>query len=122
MAKKAHPYKRSAPTGKSVAVVGAGPAGLACAHRLAMKGQVEVAELGGLLADMPPARLYEEAQKLFLAGQAMEAPDAQTRREARLLTRRLIEVHHHHAFALQHLIGGQVGRYLDRHGVNPGTG
>jgi dihydropyrimidine dehydrogenase (NAD+) subunit PreT len=27
-----------APTGKRVAVVGAGPAGLACAHRLAMKG------------------------------------------------------------------------------------
>jgi dihydropyrimidine dehydrogenase (NAD+) subunit PreT len=31
-------YGRAAPTGKSVAVVGAGPAGLACAHRLAMKG------------------------------------------------------------------------------------
>ena len=31
-------YERAAPTGKSVAVVGAGPAGLACAHRLAMKG------------------------------------------------------------------------------------
>ncbi len=29
---------RAAPTGKRVAVVGAGPAGLACAHRLAMKG------------------------------------------------------------------------------------
>lgn len=33
-----HPYTRAAPTGKSVAVVGAGPAGLACAHRLAMHG------------------------------------------------------------------------------------
>ncbi|OLP52552.1 dihydropyrimidine dehydrogenase [Rhizobium rhizosphaerae] len=31
-------YRRAAPTGKSIAVVGAGPAGLACAHRLAMKG------------------------------------------------------------------------------------
>jgi glutamate synthase (NADPH/NADH) small chain len=31
-------YTRPAPTGKTVAVVGAGPAGLACAHRLAMKG------------------------------------------------------------------------------------
>ncbi|MDR3374402.1 MAG: NAD(P)-dependent oxidoreductase [Ancalomicrobiaceae bacterium] len=30
--------KRAAPTGKSVAVVGAGPAGLACAHRLALLG------------------------------------------------------------------------------------
>jgi dihydropyrimidine dehydrogenase (NAD+) subunit PreT len=33
-----HPYQRAAPTGKKVAVVGAGPAGLACAHRLAMHG------------------------------------------------------------------------------------
>ena len=33
-----HPYARAAETGKHVAVVGAGPAGLACAHRLAMKG------------------------------------------------------------------------------------
>ena len=33
-----HPYTRDEDTGKSVAVVGAGPAGLACAHRLAMKG------------------------------------------------------------------------------------
>lgn len=32
------PYSRAAETGKSVAVVGAGPAGLACAHRLAMHG------------------------------------------------------------------------------------
>ncbi|MEZ2131056.1 MULTISPECIES: NAD(P)-dependent oxidoreductase [unclassified Sinorhizobium] len=31
-------YARAAPTGKTIAVVGAGPAGLACAHRLAMKG------------------------------------------------------------------------------------
>ncbi|WP_377188611.1 NAD(P)-dependent oxidoreductase [Ruegeria meonggei] len=33
-----HPFDRAAPTGKSIAVVGAGPAGLACAHRLAMLG------------------------------------------------------------------------------------
>ncbi|WP_420339169.1 NAD(P)-dependent oxidoreductase [Roseibium sp.] len=32
------PYQRGASTGKKVAVVGAGPAGLACAHRLAMHG------------------------------------------------------------------------------------
>jgi glutamate synthase (NADPH/NADH) small chain len=31
-------YERAQPTGKAVAVVGAGPAGLACAHRLAMEG------------------------------------------------------------------------------------
>lgn len=38
MAKGDHPFTRAAPTGKTVAVVGAGPAGLSCAHRLAMKG------------------------------------------------------------------------------------
>lgn len=38
MAKGAHPYTRAAPSGKTVGVVGAGPAGLACAHRLAMLG------------------------------------------------------------------------------------
>jgi glutamate synthase (NADPH/NADH) small chain len=38
-------YERAAPTGRKVAVIGAGPAGLACAHRLAMKGHdVEVFE------------------------------------------------------------------------------
>lgn len=38
MAKGKHPFSRLPPSGKKVAVVGAGPAGLACAHRLAMKG------------------------------------------------------------------------------------
>ena len=33
-----HPYNRAAATGKRVAVVGSGPAGLACAHRLSMYG------------------------------------------------------------------------------------
>lgn len=33
-----HPFSRAEATGKTVAVVGAGPAGLACAHRLAMHG------------------------------------------------------------------------------------
>ena len=32
------PFPRAEPTGRRVAVVGAGPAGLACAHRLAMLG------------------------------------------------------------------------------------
>lgn len=48
-----HPFTRAAPTGKTVAVVGAGPAGLACAHRLAMLGHAVVvmdgrAKPGGL--------------------------------------------------------------------------
>ena len=38
MARGVHPFTRAAATGKRVAVVGAGPAGLACAHRLAMHG------------------------------------------------------------------------------------
>jgi len=38
MASGVQPFARGAVTGKSVAVVGAGPAGLACAHRLAMRG------------------------------------------------------------------------------------
>ncbi len=38
MAAISHPYERAPSTGKKVAVIGAGPAGLACAHRLALKG------------------------------------------------------------------------------------
>ena len=53
MATGVHPFSRAAPTGKQVAVVGAGPAGLACAHRLAMKGHAVTLfdrkpKLGGL--------------------------------------------------------------------------
>lgn len=33
-----HPFDRQTETGKQVAIIGAGPAGLACAHRLAMHG------------------------------------------------------------------------------------
>ena len=32
------PFRRAAPTGKRIAIVGAGPAGLACAHALAVAG------------------------------------------------------------------------------------
>ncbi|MDZ4136249.1 MAG: FAD-dependent oxidoreductase, partial [Paracoccaceae bacterium] len=38
MARGVHPFTRADRTGKQVAVVGAGPAGLACAHRLALHG------------------------------------------------------------------------------------
>ena len=38
MANGKHPFKRAETTGRSIAVVGAGPAGLAAAHRLAMHG------------------------------------------------------------------------------------
>ena len=33
-----HPFTRAEATGKRIAIVGAGPAGLSCAHRLAMRG------------------------------------------------------------------------------------
>lgn len=47
------PYARAAATGKKIAIVGAGPTGLACAHRLAMHGHEVVvfearAKAGGL--------------------------------------------------------------------------
>ncbi len=53
MAKGGHPFTRAPSTGRRVAVVGAGPAGLSCAHRLAMFGhEVTVyearAKAGGL--------------------------------------------------------------------------
>jgi dihydropyrimidine dehydrogenase (NAD+) subunit PreT len=53
MDKGLHPFSRAAQTGKQVAVVGAGPAGLACAHRLALHGHDVVvlerrAKVGGL--------------------------------------------------------------------------
>jgi dihydropyrimidine dehydrogenase (NAD+) subunit PreT len=38
MSRQGHPFARAASTGKRVAVVGAGPAGLAAAHRLSMHG------------------------------------------------------------------------------------
>ena len=38
MATGAHPFTRAAPTGRRVAIIGGGPAGLACAHALAVKG------------------------------------------------------------------------------------
>ena len=50
---KQHPFQRAPGTGKTIAVVGAGPAGLSCAHRLAMLGNDVVvfeanAKAGGL--------------------------------------------------------------------------
>src|SRR5690606_19167928 len=38
MARDRQFYERAVPSGRKVAVVGAGPAGLACAHRLAVHG------------------------------------------------------------------------------------
>ncbi|GBR18492.1 NAD(P)-dependent oxidoreductase [Asaia spathodeae] len=38
MAQEAHPFTRATASGRRVAIIGAGPAGLACAHRLARHG------------------------------------------------------------------------------------
>ncbi len=53
MNSKSHPYERDKPNGKKVAIVGGGPAGLSCAHRLSMKGYLVTIfdskpKLGGL--------------------------------------------------------------------------
>jgi dihydropyrimidine dehydrogenase (NAD+) subunit PreT len=53
MAEGRQPFKRAAPTGKRIAIIGGGPAGLSCAHRLAMRGHDIVIydakpKLGGL--------------------------------------------------------------------------
>ena len=53
MAEGPHPFTRKASTGKRVAVVGGGPAGLSCAHRLAVHGHEIVVydareKIGGL--------------------------------------------------------------------------
>lgn len=42
MAENKQFYSRAEPTGKTIAVIGAGPAGLACAHRLAVNGHAVV--------------------------------------------------------------------------------
>jgi glutamate synthase (NADPH/NADH) small chain len=53
MDKGRYPFRRPAPTGKRVAVVGGGPAGLSCAHRLAMHGHsVTIFEARGKLGGL----------------------------------------------------------------------
>jgi glutamate synthase (NADPH/NADH) small chain len=51
MSKNIHPFDRKASSGKTIAVIGAGPAGLACAHKLATFGHdviiYEAREKGG---------------------------------------------------------------------------
>ncbi|KAA0582298.1 NAD(P)-dependent oxidoreductase [Azospirillum sp. B21] len=73
----AHPFPRAAATGKRVAVVGAGPAGLSCAHRLATLGhEVTVfeakAKSGGLneygLAPYKMADDYAQREVAFILG------------------------------------------------------
>ncbi|MDR6771861.1 NAD(P)-dependent oxidoreductase [Azospirillum sp. BE72] len=73
----AHPFPRAAATGKRVAVVGAGPAGLSCAHRLATLGHdVTVfeakAKSGGLneygLAPYKMADDFAQREVAFILG------------------------------------------------------
>ncbi|NDR55773.1 NAD(P)-dependent oxidoreductase [Aliiruegeria sabulilitoris] len=70
-----HPFERDTPTGRRVAVIGAGPAGLACAHRLAMHGHSVVIfdareKAGGLnefgIAAYKAANRFAEAEVEWL--------------------------------------------------------
>lgn len=72
-----HPFTRSPATGKRIAVVGAGPAGLSCAHRLAMQGHevviFEAREKAGGLNEYGIARYklvddYAQREVDFLLG------------------------------------------------------
>lgn len=72
-----HPFKRSPASGKRIAVVGAGPAGLSCAHRLAMHGHdvviYEAQEKAGGLNEYGIARYklvddYAQREVDFLLG------------------------------------------------------
>ncbi len=77
MAKEGHPFQRAEPTGRRIAVVGAGPAGLACAHRLALKGHSAVIydarkKAGGLnefgIAAYKAPNNFAEAEVQWLLG------------------------------------------------------
>ncbi|MDR2307921.1 MAG: NAD(P)-dependent oxidoreductase [Paucimonas sp.] len=72
-----HPFQRSPATGKRIAVVGAGPAGLSCAHRLAMHGHdvviFEARDKAGGLNEYGIARYklvddYAQREVQFLLG------------------------------------------------------
>ena len=72
-----HPFQRSPASGKRIAVVGAGPAGLSCAHRLAMHGHdvviFEAREKPGGLNEYGIARYklvddYAQREVEFLLG------------------------------------------------------
>nr|WP_232968146.1 NAD(P)-dependent oxidoreductase [Pseudomonas sp. CCOS 191] len=72
-----HPFQRSPASGKRIAVVGAGPAGLSCAHRLAMHGHdvviFEAREKAGGLNEYGIARYklvddYTQREVEFLLG------------------------------------------------------
>jgi len=73
----AHPFPRQAPSGKRVAVVGGGPAGLACAHRLATLGHEATVydarpRLGGLneygVAEYKVPHDYAQREVEFVLG------------------------------------------------------
>ncbi|MDE2133305.1 MAG: NAD(P)-dependent oxidoreductase [Alphaproteobacteria bacterium] len=72
-----HPFKRAAPSGKKLAVIGAGPAGLSFAHRAAMLGHAVTVfdkkpKAGGLneygLAAYKMANDFAQAEVKFLLG------------------------------------------------------
>ncbi|SEM59161.1 glutamate synthase (NADPH/NADH) small chain [Loktanella fryxellensis] len=71
LSRQGHPFVRAPQTGRKVAVVGAGPAGLACAHRLAMLGHtVEMFE-----ARAKPGGLNEYGIAAYKATDAFAAKE-----------------------------------------------
>ncbi len=77
MAAGGHPFARAPETGKRIAIVGAGPAGLSCAHRLAMHGHDVVlydarAKPGGLneygIAAYKTVNDFAQAEVAWLMG------------------------------------------------------
>ena len=96
-------FTRAMPTGRRIAVVGAGPAGLACAHRLAMFGHdVVVYE-----ARPKPGGLNEYGLATY------KTPGDFAQREiAWLLSIGGIEVRYRHALGEQVLLG-DLGRQYD---------
>jgi dihydropyrimidine dehydrogenase (NAD+) subunit PreT len=77
LARGDHPFARAAASGKRISVVGGGPAGLACAHRLAQLGHVVTIfeardRLGGLneygVADYKVADHFARDEVAFILG------------------------------------------------------
>ena len=77
LAAQPHPFRRGPRSGKKVAVIGGGPAGLSCAHRLALRGHDVVVfeareRLGGLneygVAEYKVAGHFARAEVDFILG------------------------------------------------------
>src|SRR6478672_3331896 len=94
------PLPRAAPTGRSVAVIGSGPAGLACAQQLARAGE--------------RATVYERDEA---AGGLVRFGVPELKTEKRLVERR---VQQRVAEGVEFRCGADVGTTVDREGLRAG--